>query len=60
MVVRAAVDRLAVGESFVLVAGRDPSRMCRTVAERTSAALQWTPLREGPGVWHVRVERKKP
>jgi uncharacterized protein (DUF2249 family) len=57
MVVRAAVDRLGDGESFVLVADRNPAWIRRTVTRRTDAAVQWTTVRDGPGAWHVRVER---
>lgn len=55
--VLATFDRLQVGESFIVVDDSDPTALrIRIEAERPGEG-RWTYLKEGPYVWHVRVER---
>jgi len=56
--VLATFDRLDAGESFVLVDDRDPTPVCARLAARHPEQGRWTYLRDGPHVWHVRIERR--
>ncbi|MFB6247900.1 MAG: DUF2249 domain-containing protein [Salinibacter sp.] len=57
--VLATFDRLDAGESFVLVDDRDPDAVCACLAAERPDQGRWTYLRDGPYVWHVRIERHR-
>ena len=56
--VLATFDRLDAGESFVLVDDRDPNDVCTSLEAERPEEGRWTYLRDGPYVWHVRIERR--
>lgn len=56
--VLATFDRLDVGESFILVNDRDPVDLCTCLDAEHPDQPCWTYLRDGPAVWHVRIERR--
>ncbi len=55
----AVFEDLEVGDSFVLVDGRDPSTLRTQVEEKHPGETRWEYLKEGPHVWHVRVVRRR-
>lgn len=55
--VLAVLGDLEVGDSFVLVDGRDPSTLRIQVEEEHPGEIRWEYLKKGPHVWHVRVVR---
>jgi uncharacterized protein (DUF2249 family) len=56
----ATFDRLDVGESFILVNDRDPTALCTGLTAERPNQGDWTCLRNGPYVWHVRIHRQSP
>jgi len=52
----ATYNKLAPGESFVLVTDQEPTAV-RTVLETVRGA-GWTYLESGPEVWRVRITRR--
>lgn len=55
--VLATFDRLDAGESFILVDDHDPAKLRTRLEAKRPGQGQWIYLREGPFVWHVRIER---
>jgi uncharacterized protein (DUF2249 family) len=58
--VLATFDRLETGESFVLVDDHDPAGVCARLDDEWPNEGGWTYLRDGPYVWHVRIDRRAP
>ena len=56
--VLATFDRLAAGESFILVDDHAPHRLRARLEEERPGEGAWVCLHGGPHVWHVRVERR--
>lgn len=56
----ATFDRLSVGESFILINNHDPTDLCTCLDAERPAQSDWTYLRQGPHVWHVRITRRHP
>lgn len=56
-VVRAAVERLDVGDAFVLVDDCDPRSVCEAVTARVRVPAQWDLLSTSGGCWCVRIRR---
>ena len=57
--VLATFDRLNAGESFILVDNRDPAKLRTHVEAKRPGQGQWTYLKEGPFVWHIRIKRER-
>lgn len=55
----AAYNKLAVGESFVLVDNRDPMLIRTVLNAQEAGAVGWQYLEAGPDVWRVRITRKR-
>jgi uncharacterized protein (DUF2249 family) len=53
----ATYDKLALGESFVLVDDQDPAYVREALEARPSETVRWEYLKAGPDVWHVRITR---
>lgn len=56
----ATFDRLNVGESFILVNDRDPTDLCTCLDAERPRQSEWSHLRDGPYIWHVRIYRRHP
>ena len=50
----AAVEALAPGSSFVLVADHDPIGLCYMLDAERPGTVTWEPLEQGPTTWRVR------
>lgn len=57
-VVAAAVERLSVGESLVVVHDAAPASLRRAVDRRVDARLTWDVLHATPQTRYVRVRRR--
>ena len=53
----AAVDALAAGASFVLIADHDPIGLCYMLDAERPGQLRWQALQRGPVTWQVRFTR---
>ena len=53
----AAVETLAPGSSFVLVADHDPVGLCYMLDAERPGTVTWEPLEQGPTTWRVRFTR---
>lgn len=53
----ATYDKLALGESFVLINDQDPAYVRVMLEARPFGAVGWKYLEAGPGVWRVRITR---
>lgn len=53
----ATYDKLALGESFVLINDQDPAYVRVALEARPSEAVGWEYLETGPDVWRVRITR---
>jgi len=51
-------EKLAPGESFVLVTDREPSAVRAALETRAARRAEWTYLEAGPDVWRVRITRR--
>ena len=58
LVVRAAVERLAAGDSMVVVCTCDPSWVGRTVAQRTDGTVSWETIEASGEAVHIRITRE--
>ncbi|HET8559669.1 MAG TPA: DUF2249 domain-containing protein [Marmoricola sp.] len=54
-----AVDALAVGDHFVLVADHDPTPLRYMFNAERPGQVSWEPLEEGPDLWRVLVGRQQ-
>ncbi|HEY9484987.1 MAG TPA: DUF2249 domain-containing protein [Micromonosporaceae bacterium] len=52
-----AVDALAPGASFVLVADHDPIGLCYMLDAERPGAITWQPLEQGSATWRVRITK---
>jgi uncharacterized protein (DUF2249 family) len=52
-----AVDALAAGDSFVLVADHDPTPLRYLLEAERSGLTSWQPVEEGPSRWRVRIRK---
>ncbi len=50
-------DKLAVGESFVLINDHDPRPLRYQFEHERPGAFGWSYLEEGPQTWRVRIAR---
>ncbi len=55
--VLAAFDRLARGESLVVVNDHMPNGLRRHFEKHRPGAFGWTPIEEGPEVFRVEIKR---
>lgn len=55
----ATYNKLAVGESFVLINDRDPAPVRAELDPTSVEAVGWEYLESGPDVWRVRITRKR-
>jgi len=53
----AAVDALAPGASFVLVADHDPIGLCYMLDAERPDAVAWQPVEDGPKTWRMRFTK---
>ena len=53
----AAYEKLAPGESFVVVNDRDPAQVRAVLDARQAETVGWVYLEAGPDVWRVRITR---
>jgi uncharacterized protein (DUF2249 family) len=51
-------ERLAAGESMVIVNDHDPKPLRYQLAAEHPNQFQWTYEAEGPDVWRVRIDRR--
>jgi uncharacterized protein (DUF2249 family) len=56
----ATFDRLSVGDAFILVNDDNPTDLCTCLDTERPDQGDWTYLRQGPYVWHVRITRRHP
>lgn len=54
----ATYNKLAPGESFVLINDQDLAPVRAALEARSSEAVGWEYLEVGPDVWRVRITRK--
>lgn len=54
----ATYNKLAPGESFVLVTDREPTAVRAMLETQTTREVGWTYLEAGPEVWRVRITRR--
>jgi len=52
-----AVDALAAGASFVLVADHDPIGLRYMLEAERPGVTQWQSLEEGPTTWRARISK---
>jgi len=52
-----ALDEIAVGESFVLIADHDPIGLRYMLAAERPGVVDWELLDDGPPYWRVRVRK---
>lgn len=52
-----ALDGLAVGQSFVLVADHDPVGLKYMLAAEQPGVSSWEDLESGPDLWRARISR---
>jgi uncharacterized protein (DUF2249 family) len=50
-------DRLAPGQSFVLINDHDPKPLCYQFQAEQPGQVRWEYLEQGPEVWRVRIGR---
>jgi uncharacterized protein (DUF2249 family) len=50
-------DRLAPGQSFILVNDHDPLPLRRQFEAKHAGAFAWRYLEQGPAVWRVEVSK---
>jgi uncharacterized protein (DUF2249 family) len=53
----ATYEKLAPGESFVLVTDREPTAVRATLEAQAAHGTGWEYLEAGPDVWRVRITR---
>jgi len=53
----AAVDALAPGSSFVLVADHDPIGLCHMLDAERPGVVAWQSVENGPTTWRVRFTK---
>jgi len=55
----ATYNKLAFGESFVLINDWDPAPVRDELDAQPAEAVGWEYLENGPDVWRVRITRKR-
>ena len=53
----ATFDRLASGQSMVIINDHDPRPLRYQFAVERPDAFEWTYLEQGPDTWQVRIDR---
>lgn len=56
--VMATYEKLAPGESFILITDREPTAVQAMLKAQTARGAGWRYLEAGPNVWRVRITRR--